>query len=226
MAAHFGGRDFAGMLAAEQVNAEGALKLCHACKNAGVRHLVHISTTYVTLAEDSPFYGVYALSKRHGEELVTLYCGTAGLPLTILRPSQIYGAGHDSRKHQPLFYHVIDKADANQDIHFYGSNDALRNLIHADDVAQAVARVVRARIEGIYACASLQNVRCSEIAQAAISAFNSTSRITFLPDKPDIPDNPFAADDTLYRKLGWAPAISLEAGMLKEAAERRTEACG
>lgn len=220
MAAHFGGRDFASILIAEQVNCLGALKVAHACQKAGARHLVHLSTTYAMLAEGDAFYGAYSLSKRHGEELATFYCRTIGLPLTVLRPSQIYGAGAASRKHQPLFYHILDKAESNEDIQFYGSNDALRNLIHAEDVAQVIARVVQERIVGTYTCASFQNVRCSEVARAAIKAFGSSSSISFLVDKPDIPDNPFDVDDTLYQQLGWFPCISLEEGMFKEVAKK------
>jgi len=220
LAAHFGGKDFTGILAAEQVNAMGSLKLCHAAKRAGVGHLVQVSTIFAGLAQDSPFFSSYALSKRHAEDLARLYCSSVELPLAILRPAQIYGVGATFRKHQPFLYNIIDKAENNEDIVFYGSNDARRNLIHAEDVAQIIARVVRQRIQGLHACPSPTNVRYSEIAAAAIDAFDSSSRVRFAADKSDILDNGFEPEDSLYRQIEFLPRVSLALGMKKEAAYR------
>jgi nucleoside-diphosphate-sugar epimerase len=221
LAASFGGKDFVGMQSAEQVNVLGTLNLCHACSRAGVRHLVLISSLFAGLDEGSSFYGSYALSKRQAEEVARLYCTSFKLPLAILRPAQIYGVGESFRKHQPFLYAIIDKAERNQEIVFYGANDAQRNLIHAEDVAEIIARVTRQRIEGLYTCPSLVNVRYSEIATAAIAAFGSTSTIGFAADKPDIPDNAFSPDDDLYRRIGYFPRISILLGMEMEAAYRK-----
>jgi len=221
LAAHFGGKDFAGVLAAEQVNVLGSLKLCHAAQRAGVRHLVQVSTIFAGLREDSPFFSSYALSKRHAEDVVRLYCSSANLPLTILRPAQIYGVGAAFRKHQPFLYNIIDKSEKNEEIVFYGSNDAQRNMIHAEDVAEVIAQVVRLRLQGLYACPSMTNVRYSEIAAAAVKAFDSSSQVRFAADKPDILDNAFEPDDRLYRHIEFFPRVTLEHGMKKEAAYRK-----
>jgi len=60
-------------------------KLARACAATGVRRLVHVSALGVGL--DSP--SRYQRSKARGEELLR----QAGLDLTILRPSVIFGAG-------------------------------------------------------------------------------------------------------------------------------------
>ena len=221
LAAHFGGKDFAGVLAAEQVNVLGSLKLCHAAQRAGVGHLVQVSTIFAGLREDSPFFSSYALSKRHAEDVVRLYCSSVNLPLAILRPAQIYGVGAAFRKHQPFLYNIIDKCEKNEEIVFYGSNDARRNLIHAEDVAEVIAQVVRLRLQGLYACPSMTNVRYSEIAAAAVNAFDSSSQVRFAADKMDIIDNAFEPDDRLYRQIEFFPRVTLQLGMKKEAAYRK-----
>ena len=43
------------MLAAEEVNALGTLKLAQACHHAKIRHLVQISSIYAGLSEASSF---------------------------------------------------------------------------------------------------------------------------------------------------------------------------
>jgi nucleoside-diphosphate-sugar epimerase len=221
LAAHFGGRDFVSMLAAEEVNVLGALKLAHACNCAGVGQLVQVSSIFAGLGEESPFYNSYAVSKRHAEELTRLFCRSAGLPLAILRPAQLYGEGESFRRHQPFLYALLDSAQCGKDIVLFGRNDAQRNFIHVADVAEVISRVVQQRIEGRYECASLSNACFSEIAAAAVAAFDSPSTIRFDEDKTDIPDNAFAADDTLYHRIGYFPQISLAQGLAREAERRK-----
>ncbi|MBK7051520.1 MAG: NAD(P)-dependent oxidoreductase [Rhodoferax sp.] len=221
LAAHFGGPSFDEMLAAENVNVLGLLKLAHACTHAGVGQLVQVSSIFAGLDEDSPFYTSYALSKRHAEELAQHYCDNVALPLAVLRLGQLYGEGESYRRHQPFLYALLDRAQRNEEIVLYGRNDALRNFIHAADVAAVISRVVQQRIKGRYPCVSQSNVRFSGIAAAAVAAFGSTSAIRFDFSKSDIPDNSFAADESLYRCIGYFPQISLEQGLAREAIRRK-----
>ena len=152
--------------------------------------------------------------------MARLYCNSARFPLTVLRPGQFYGEGDGFRRHQPFLYAIMDRAQRGERIVLFGKNDALRNLIHVEDVVEIIVRVVRQRVLGQFDCASLVNVRYSEIAAAAIAAFGSASEIRFDPEKPDIPDNSFPANDSLYRLIGYFPQINLAQGLAREAARR------
>jgi nucleoside-diphosphate-sugar epimerase len=220
-AAQFGGKDVDAMCQTETVNVMGVLRLCQACTRAQVSQLVHISSIFALLDSSSRFFSMYALSKKHAEELAQLYSATYALPMAIVRPSQLYGAGSATRKHQPFLVSMIDKAACGEDIHLYGSHDARRNFIHVEDVAQAIALVVQQRVQGTYNCQHPRDVSYSEIAEAAIQAFGSSSQTKFIKDQPDIPDNIFPLDDQLFRLIGYRPQISIEQGMEKEAALRR-----
>jgi nucleoside-diphosphate-sugar epimerase len=221
MAAAFGGKDFSDCLQAMDVNVLGLMKLCHASSKANAKHFVHISSMFSDLTSDSPFFRAYALSKRHSED-VAQFCGREyRLPIAVLKPSQIYGVGERFRKHQPFLYSIMDKVERNEDVEFFGSNDALRNFIHVQDVAKIVSTIITMKIEGVYRCANPENVTYSQIAAAAISAFASKSKIRFLKDKPDIPNNGFVCDETLFRLIDYFPRISTAQGMQMEAAHRR-----
>ena len=222
LAAHFGGPTFTDLLIAEETNALGALKLAHACVRAGHPHLVQVSTIFAGLTGTSPFFSSYALSKRHADELLDLYCRQADLALTTVRVSQIYGEGEEFRRHQPVLYALLDKAQRGQDIVLQGRNDALRNFIHVADVAEIITRVVRLGVTGSFTCANLTNTRFSEMAEAAVAAFDSKSTVRFDPDRPNIPDNAFEPDETLFRRIGYFPTISLHQGLAREAARRKT----
>jgi nucleoside-diphosphate-sugar epimerase len=219
-AAYFAGDSAEDMIKAEIINVLGALKLCLACTQTKVAHFVQISTALAGLDPESKFYNAYTLSKKNAEDFVQLYAVNFGLPLLVIRPSQIYGAGESFRKHQEPLYTIMDKAQKNQEIVIYGPNDALRNYIHAEDVAMAITMAVRNKIVGNYACIYPENVRISQVANAAIAAFGSDKPLIFAPEMPAIQDNAFVLDDTLYQAIGYCPQISIVTGMQKEAARR------
>lgn len=221
-AATFGGYQFGDILEAQNVNVAGVLKLCQASMKAEAKHLVLISSLFASLSQSSPFYNIYALSKKQSDELAQLYSTSFGLPLTIIRPSQIYGVGFEHlRKHQPFFARIIESAANHEDIDIYGSNDPRRNFIHVNDVAKIISLVIQNKIEGTFACMNPKDVSYSEIAQAAIAAFASKSIVRFLPDKPDIPNNVFEIDTSLYRLVNYYPQISISQGMEIEANSRK-----
>ena len=59
------------------------------------------------------------------------------------------------------------------------------------------------------------DVTYSQIAHAAQKAFNKGGKIIFLNEKPDIPDNVFAKDLSIYDEANYYPRISVEAGLVR-----------
>lgn len=212
-AAHFGGANFDGLSLAEHVNAGGALRLCHAARIAGARHFVQISSVNASLTARSAYFDAYALSKRHGDELLELYCTTESQPLTILRPSQLYSTADSFGKHQRFLYGTLKKALHNEEIVIFGKHNALRNYLHADDLCRQIAAVVRYRIPGTYTCTAKKDTGLFDLATLLVRAARSGSSIRFDETKADIPDNVFPYDDALYRITGIYPAISIEEGI-------------
>lgn len=225
LAADFGGNEAADMTRAAETNVIGLLKLCAAAHAAGVTQLVAVSSMSAVLAEDSPYYGTYAITKRQGDELADFYSRSHGLVFAALRPSQIYGNNLELAKHQPYFYHVVESARQGKDVTIYGSHDALRNYIHTDDLAEAIHRSIKRRVEGIFSCTYPDNVSYGQIARTAQEVFGRGGNVTFLKDKPNIPDNVFAQETKLYDMIDYTPRISLEKGlsMLKEYIQRGQE---
>jgi len=220
-AASFGGKEDDEILATEANNVLGTLKLCQAAVHAHVKHFFLISTIFVCLNEDSDHFDIYALSKKHSEEIARFYCSTHSLPLAILRPSQIYGDSDNFRLHQPFFYTLVDRAEQGVDINIYGSKDPRKNFIHIDDLTTIIAKAIQFRVEGTYSILHTKDITFSQIAKAANVAFNSKGNIHFLKDKADILDNIFEKDESLYKIIGYYPQISIEDGMKNIAQYRR-----
>ncbi|BBP60845.1 hypothetical protein PHLH4_44350 [Pseudomonas sp. St316] len=212
-AADFGGRQPDDLVRAELVNSVGTLAACRLAEQCGARHFILLSSRSACDQETDPYFGIYSLSKRHAEEVASLYCQERGMALSILRISQVYDSGEQCRPHQPLLYAIADKAQMGQAVELYGSNDARRNYLHLSDLAVVCARLAERGIAGLYNCGHAESPRLSEIAQAAFEAFGTPVDVRFLPEKNDIPDlPPFDCAHELYERIGFTPQIDVRRG--------------
>lgn len=214
-AAHFGGASASAIIEAENTNVLGTLKLCEAAAKSNVKHFIYISSIFSNLTPNAPNYSVYGISKKHSEELASYYCALNQLPLTILKPSHLYGVDESFKKHQPFFYSILEKAKNKENITLYGNNDPIRNFLFIDDLIDTIIQVIQQKVTGNFTCTQMTDVTYTQIAQAAYKAFGTNGLVGFLSDKPDVPSFKYDKDDTLYQKIGLFPQISLEQGIQK-----------
>lgn len=212
VAADFGGETNDDFVRGELVNAAGTFSVCRLAQHVQAKHLVLLSSISATYRPGDPYFGIYALSKRHGEEAAQFFCAERGMALTILRPTQVYDAAGECRRHQALLYVMADRAQGGQDINLYGTHDARRNYLFLDDLSEICYRVVQGRHAGTFTCGHPHSVRLSEMAEAAFTAFKKGGELQFMADKPDLADLPSIDDDTLYRQIDYWPVVNIGEG--------------
>lgn len=134
------------------LNVDGARRLARAAALAGAQHFVHLSSVAVygpaagPLDESAPLDAplrpgdLYARSKREAEEAVREVSGRADLPLTILRPSVVYG--ERDRLFSPRLARVLRMPL----IPLPGPGTAALPVVYAGNVADCVAALVERRI--------------------------------------------------------------------------------
>jgi nucleoside-diphosphate-sugar epimerase len=213
VAADFGGKQAQDLNRAEKVNALGALHACRWATEISARHVIVVSSISATYNFNDSYFGAYALTKRHGEELAQIYCRDTSLPLTIVRSSQIYNDDGSCRKHQAFFYHVLDRAAEGRDIEIFGTHDARRNFIHLDDVAEIIVRIVINHLVGVFDCPYPSSITISELAATAQSVYGRGGEVRFLTNKPNISDIPEKSGEMLFQSLDFYPRIGLEDGI-------------
>jgi nucleoside-diphosphate-sugar epimerase len=120
------------------VNAAGVGALVEASAAAGVKRLVHCSTVGVhgdvehpPANEDAPLHpgDIYQRTKVEGERIAREAAARTGLPLTIARPSGIYGPG--DRRLLKLFQGV-----ARRRFVVLGSGNIFYHLTYIDDLVE------------------------------------------------------------------------------------------
>lgn len=105
-------------------------KLARACRAAGVRRVVHVSA--LGAAADAP--SRYQRSKAEGEAVLR----QAGLELTVLRPSVIFGA-------QDRFLNLFARLQAALPVMPLAGAEARFQPVWVNDVAQAIVRSLHRR---------------------------------------------------------------------------------
>lgn len=212
VAADFGGYTARDFIRAELVNGVGTLAACALAYEVRAAHFIFLSSISASYQAGDPYYGIYALTKRHGEEVAHYFCSERDIALTILRPSQVYDDVGRCRRHQEFFYLVADQAQAGQDIQLFGSYDASRNYLHLSDLLETITRVVRGRHEGAFTCAHPTDVSISELANTALKVFSAGGKVKFVANKPDMEDLPQKGDAALYELIDYWPSVDIEQG--------------
>lgn len=130
------------------VNVKGTNNLLTASLEQGIKRFVHFSSVGVlganplrrkSFSEDSPGFpsNDYERSKRKAENLA-FEASKRGLPLTILRPANVFGDGDPEKHLLALARSVLEGRFV-----YLGGRDAVVNCVFVDDVA----RVCLASIE-------------------------------------------------------------------------------
>jgi GDP-L-fucose synthase len=163
----------------------------------------------------------YAIAKIAGNTMCDAYRKQYGFDAFTVMPSNVYGIGdnfHPENSHVVAgmlrrFYEAkLNDADA---VVVWGTGSPLRELIDADDLADACVFLLRS-----YAGGGLVNVGSSEEISIRDLAFLMKSivgfegRVEFDTSRPDGTPRKIM-DTTKLMALGWRPAVSIEAGLKK-----------
>lgn len=171
------------------------------------------STPY---APNSP----YSASKASSDHFVRAWHETYGLPVIITNCSNNYGPYQLPEKLIPV---VITRAVRGEPVPVYGKGENIRDWLHVEDHADALALVhERGEIGNTYCIGGNAEVRNIDLVERILDAVDEargetvgTSRklIRFVTDRPGH-DFRYAIDTTYIGKtLGWKPRMSLDDGL-------------
>jgi nucleoside-diphosphate-sugar epimerase len=225
-AASFEDDSLAGAIKNERTNSLGALHVADLAARLQCKHLIYVSSISAYSHPENEYFGSYGLSKLHGENNLDLFCGMSNVCFTSLRLSQMYDEVGEARHHQPLFFHIVDKASLGEDITFHGTKDPLRNYVYVEDVATVVERTIARGIGGIFPVVFPESHTLSQTAEIAYEVFQKGGRISFIAEKTDIRSVYIPPVSELYSLIGYKPHTDLRNGisLIRESYEERIAA--
>ncbi len=195
--------------------------------------LVHVSTDEVygdlpltgpeRFHEGSPYapHSPYAASKAASDHFVRAWSHTYGVPAIVTHGTNTYGPWQFPEKLIPV---VVLRALAGEPIPLYGAGTNVRDWIHVDDHARALAAVLDRGVVGeTYDIGARCEKTNLEVVRAVCGLLDELAPapsgrpyadlVTFVDDRPGH-DRRYATDPSaVERAVGWRPEVTWGAGL-------------
>lgn len=163
----------------------------------------------------------YAVAKVAGKTMCDAYRTQYGFDAFTVMPSNVYGVGdnfHPEHSHvvagMMRRFHEAKLAGA-QEVVVWGSGAPLRELIDADDLADACVFLMRGYDGGgMVNVGSGEEISIRRLAFLMKSIVGFDGRVEFDSSRPDGTPRKIM-DNTKLMSLGWRPTVGIEAGLKK-----------
>lgn len=201
-------------------NVEGAFVAMDGLRDHDIERFVQVSTdeVYGSIAKgafteldrlnpSSP----YAASKASADMFVNAFWETYGAPISVVRPTNVYGPRQHPEKLIPKF---ILRAIRGEALPLYGDGSNVRQWLFVEDLCEAILTVLEQGSDEIYNVGGTVRKSNLEVSRAILTAVDAPeSLIEFVEDRKGH-DQRYALDDTKYREeFDVGPQTSFTEGL-------------
>jgi len=173
--------------------------VCEAIGKSQPAHVIYISSDAVyaddtnpltenSCASPSSLHGVMHLTR---EVMLKQVCT---MPLAVLRPTLIYGAGDTHNGYGPNQFHRL--AIEGKNIILFGKGEEQRDHVHIDDVIEIIGLVISHKSSGVLNIATGTVTSFRDIAQMVAALVNTSTIIKTTPRQGPMPHGGYRAFDT------------------------------
>jgi UDP-glucose 4-epimerase len=210
------------------VNVRAQLSILEACRlhNPAIR-IVFASTRQLygrpvrlPVAEDHPInpVDVNGINKAAAEHYNLLYHRTYGIPVTVLRLTNVYGPRMRIKDARQTFVGWwLRQAVEGQVLRIFGDGQQLRDLNYVDDVSRAMLLAgARPESNGQVYNLGAEPISLIDLARLLIevNGKGACELVPFPPERKTIDIGSYYGDYSKVRaELGWQPGISLRDGL-------------
>ncbi len=198
-------------------NVIGTFNLLEEARRNKVKRFIHISTDEVYGSIGHGFFSEdmrltpgnpYSASKAAADMFAISYQNTFGLPISILRCENNYGAYQGKEKAIPTW---IAMALKGKQLPLYGDGRHKRMWLRVEDFCSAINAVLEHGKNEIYNVGSGQESENIQIVEQILGVLKKPKDlITFLPNARPGHDRRYAVDTSKIKALGWKPRYNLE----------------
>jgi NAD dependent epimerase/dehydratase len=210
-----------------QVNVEGTVNVAEACRRAGVRRMVHTSTseTYgtartVPISEDHPMQpqSPYSASKIGADNMALSFHHAFELPVAVVRPFNTYGPRQSTRAVIPTILSQLHRGATELSL---GATTPTRDFTFVEDTAAgflAVASCDRA-VGQVVNLGSGQEISIGDLVRLLVEVTGSDATIVtdearLRPGGSEV-ERLLADNRRALEWTGWQPTVSLRDGLTR-----------
>jgi len=208
-------------------NINGTLNLLEAAKKKEIEKFIHTSTSevygsaqFVPMTEDHPVnpQSPYAATKSAADKIAMSYFYSFNMPITILRPFNIFGPRQSSRAVIPTIINQIKNSKSNI---FLGSKETSRDFTFVSDTALAFEKALNGKkINGeVINIGSNFEITIEDIAKIVNKIFDKNLTIKLdpkrlRPKKSEV-TRLFSSNLKAKKLLLWKPQFTKKEGFKK-----------
>lgn len=206
-----------------RTNVEGTANVLRSALDAGVRRVVHTSTSevygtarQVPIREDHPLQtqSPYSATKAGADLLAWSYYRSFGLPVTTVRPFNTYGPRQSARAVIPT---IITQALRGGAIKL-GHTSPTRDFTFVADTVNGFVQLAQSdrAVGQVVNLGTGTEISIADLAHRICALTGTDARVTLDParERPDASEvERLCADITAARSMGWSPARSLDEGL-------------
>ena len=204
-----------------EVNSQGTVHICEACRLLDVRKLIYMSSFAVygrtgpdrlPITPDTPvsLKHAYANSKYMGELAVKTYSEDFGLRSVVFRAPFVAGEHQNERN---VLLEFIQSAQINESLVIYGQGNHLREFLHPADLISAFDKALISLDQSETSCETFvvgnSPITINDLAQLIISKVGK-GNVKHLIQTVDRAFNQYSDFSKTTRMLNWAPKITVE----------------
>ena len=164
--------------------------VCKAIEKSPPNHVIYVSSDAVyaddtkplaenSCAEPASLHGIMHLAR---EVMLKQVCG---MPLTVLRPTLVYGSGDTHNGYGPNQFYRL--AIEGKSMVLFGEGEEQRDHVHIDDVIEIISLVITHKSSGVLNVATGNTTSFRDIAQMVSAQLNSEIAIKTTPRKGPMP---------------------------------------
>ena len=211
-------------------NILGTLNLLEAARQTNLKRFVYFSsaavygdTIYTPIDENHPTQPLspYGVSKLTGEQYALMYHRAFNLPVSVLRPFNIYSPRQDpSNPYSGVITKFMEKVKAGQSPIIFGDGEQTRDFISVHDIVDLVELLVEKdeAIGRVFNAGTGTQTTVNRLAEIVQNVFDSDLPVEYQDARTgDIRHS--VADISAAQTLGFVPQVSLEEGLAEFAGE-------
>lgn len=191
-----------------------------ALRQARCAHFVYISSDAVydgrsplinedSSCEPTDLYSVMHIAR---EKILTQACRSAEIPLAILRPCAIFGAGDTHNSYGPNRF--ARTALTQRKITLFGDGEELRDHIYVDDVTRIIGLCLKQGSTGLLNLASGKSVSFAAVASSICSEIGTDIAVERLPRSAPVTHRHFDTTE-LVKSFPGFEFTQIESGIQK-----------
>jgi UDP-glucose 4-epimerase len=211
-----------------KTNIGGTLNILQAACKHGIERIVYTSSVsiygnprYLPINEDDriSLLTPYAVSKHGGEGYCQAFYESYGVPVVVVRYSNVYGPGQDPRNpYCGVVAKFFDQVSTSHPPEIHGDGQQTRDFTFVDDAIEAtMLAALSPKAEGeVFNVGTGIETSVNALAQLVLELWGSDIKPAYV-DRRDI-DNVrrrVLNVEKIRKVLRWVPQVTLEAGLLQ-----------